>query len=295
MSITTTKSSPVTTIAFNPSGSPKATPATIAPPPTPAEPVKATEGNVEPNTPSQPSEAMLLLAKKERAISRQLQEMRQLKDELTALKPTASKGLTADEWKQQFLNDPSALGFTNDQLQSTVLGALSTDPRDAQIRELTKSIEELRTGQKTVLSNAEQAQKTAYDNALKQIDNDVKRIVNSTDAYEAVKAMKQESAVTALIEMTFKEEGTLLTVEDAAKQVEDYLLEQAKTLTGLKKLKPVDTTQEATQTPTDLKSQAKPTQIQPTLTNALSAQSKTRLTAEERRQRAILIAQGKLQ
>jgi hypothetical protein len=90
-----------------------------------------------------------------------------------------------------------------------------------------------------------------------------------------------------LIERTFKQYGVLLSVEDAAKQVEDYLVEEAFKLTKLKKIqqrlapaqKPVEAKLEPQKQPQTLK----------TLTNAVSSSGRVSV-----RERAIAAFKGQL-
>ncbi len=100
--------------------------------------------------------------------------------------------------------------------------------------------------------------------------------------------------VVDLIEKTFKEDGILLTEDEAAQQVEDYLTEEAYKLANLKKIqKRLQTSSASTSTSaTPAKSAETPKQSQPmkTLTNAVG--TSRQLTSKER---AILAFKGEKQ
>ncbi|MDE2106538.1 MAG: hypothetical protein KGL39_55500, partial [Patescibacteria group bacterium] len=105
-----------------------------------------------------------------------------------------------------------------------------------------------------------------------------------------IRATNSVKDVVDLIEQTFKEEGRVMDVEEAANEVENYLLEEIEKLTRIEKLKkrmeakPAATPKSDEQTP-----QKKQPQTMKTLTNAAS--SSRQLSAKER---AILAFKGEL-
>lgn len=181
-------------------------------------------------------------------------------------------GSSYDDLTQQLLNAP----------QSAV---------DPTIRALQAELAELKRDQAATKKQAEDSQTTAYKQAVDTIRHKVKGLVDSNPEFEMIKALDQSEAVVALIEETFKSENYVMSEEEAAKEVEEHLAEEALKMASLDKIKkrlspPAE--------PADQK-QANPQQPQlKTLTNAVNASTRPRLTEAERRQRAILAAQGLL-
>jgi len=136
-----------------------------------------------------------------------------------------------------------------------------------------------------------ESQQQAYQAAVKQIRTDVKNLVQMDPAFETVKAAKAVDDVVELITETYNKDGILLSVEDAAQQVEDYLVEEALKLTRIGKIKSKLEQSSAQRLQADKKTQA--TQEQKpqmkTLTNATSSTRK--LSARER---AMLAFKGEL-
>ena len=138
-----------------------------------------------------------------------------------------------------------------------------------------------------IQTKSENQQTDAYKQAITQIRSDTKKLVTASEEFEAIANTNSVDDVVELIERTFKQDGTLLTVEEAAKQVEDYLVEEAFKLTKLKKIqqrlataqKPAEPKLEPTKQPQTMK----------TLTNAVSSPGKLSV-----RERAIAAFKGEL-
>lgn len=134
-------------------------------------------------------------------------------------------------------------------------------------------------------------QTQAYASAIKQITSDAKALVNNNPSeYESIAKTNSIKDVVDLIEATFKADGIVLSVEEAAQEVETYIADELyKHATNIDKIKKrmSNPGQGAT---SDEKSQAnKQPQTMKTLTNANSSSRK--LTAKER---AMLAFKGEL-
>ncbi len=172
-----------------------------------------------------------------------------------------------DEVTQQLINNQNPL---DPRVQSML------EKQEAKIAKLEA---ELETGKK---GQAEQ-QTQAYQAAIKQIETDVKALVKTDPAFEAVKATNSISDVVELIERTYKEEGTLLSVEEAAQLVEDHLLAEIDKLTKIEKVKSRFSPKPAAQSETQAQSPSKPTPQQQPMKTLTNANSSTRqLTSRER-------------
>ncbi len=175
------------------------------------------------------------------------------------------------------------LGVNYDQITEQAMSRQQIDPTvKATIDKLEAKIKALTDSQETSKKSQETAQTEAYKQAVEQIRDEAKALVASGDDYETVRETGSVDDVVELIEATFKEEGRLMTVDEAAKLVEEHLVDEALKIARLKKiqqkLQPAPVKTEAAAPG----KQAAPAQ-QPqakTLTNAMSGQRK--LTARER-------------
>ena len=181
-----------------------------------------------------------------------------------------------DELTQQILDNQTPLDPRTQNLMSKM---------EAKIAKLEAELESGKKG-------AQEQQDQAYKAAVAQIQTDVRNLVNSDPEFETIRATGSVKDVVELIEMTYKEEGRLLSTEEAAKLVEDHLLEEIAKLTRIEKVKQRFNSKPAAQSQIQAQTPAKPTQqtqTMKTLTNATS--SSRQLSAKER---AILAFKGEL-
>lgn len=197
------------------------------------------------------------------------------------LQALAEAEVSYDDLTQQILNSQT-------QQDPRLLATISK--LEAKIQDLEKSSNEMRetkTQEQTIQRQA----------AVKQIEADTKKLVDTDSTYEMIKATNSYKDVVALIEQTFDEDGVLLSVEEAANEIEEYLLDEAVKLSRLgkvskKTLAAVSPSTTPSQAPAATSAQPKAqTAPQPmkTLTNAIA--STRPLSARER---ALLAFEGKL-
>lgn len=230
------------------------------------------------------------LARKEKALRAQAQQLKAQADALRAKESEYQTSyISKADLQKKLAEDP--ISFMNehnlswDQLTSAVL---NQSPQDTQIKALKAEIEALKAEQNTVKSTMNEQQTKAYEQAVNQIRNDAKILVSSDPNFETIRETGSEEAIVALIEETFKQDGTLLSVDEAAQQVENYLIEEGLKMARLNKVKAKLTPQQAEKLLNTEKPQIK------TLTNATTASTPTRLTQKERIERAKLAFMGKL-
>jgi hypothetical protein len=222
----------------------------------------------------------LALARKEKALRRQQVE---LKAERDAWKAEQGKYIPKDQLKSNALKALEEAGITYDELVQQQLANPSTeiDPIQAKITALEEKLANM---------DSKQAERTSadYQQALKVIEGDVRLLVDSDPAFETIKARGQEKEVVNLIEQVFNAEGVILNVDEAAKLVEEKLLEVTlKEVEQLNKLKKI----QARLAPPPAPAVETPSPKGPskTLTNAMSS---TRQLSS--RERAILAFNGQL-
>lgn len=260
-------------------------------------------------TPSQEeplSKQYAILARKEKALRAKVQAQEQAikarEDALAAREQTLTS--KDSDYKSNFISkddlasDPigtlAKLGFNYDKLTEMVLNPPQTDPRTmALLEQQRQELQAMRDEMKQSRTEAQENQKKAYDQAVNQIRVDVKNLVNTSADFEMIKETGSIDDVVELIEETYKADGVILSNEDACREIEEYLLDEAVKISRLKKIqqrlapKPSAT---ATAVPATGQT-AKPQQPQEakTLTNSIASSS--RLTSK---QRAVLAFQGKL-
>lgn len=169
------------------------------------------------------------------------------------------------------------------------LGENPVDPRiNIELQQLRATIQKLEAANENSAKAQAQAQDDQYKAAVRQISNDVTSLVKSDPNFEAIRETKSQRDVVELIERTFKEEGRVMSVEEAAQEVEDYLTEQMSNYA--QKIKKI---RARLQPSTPVKPEARPVEAQnkqlqmKTLTNTNS--STRRLSARER---AIAVFKG---
>jgi hypothetical protein len=245
-----------------------------------------------------------LLARREKAlrakVQQQEQAMRSREDAFRAKEAELQaksnidpkKYVSVDRFKQDPLGVMQETGLSYDELTTQIINQQPLDPRvnstinrmEAKIAQLEKQLED--SGK-----NYQENQKQAYDSAVNQIRSDVKALVKSDPSFEVIRATNSVNDVVELIERVYKEEGTLLSVEEATQQVEDYLTEEASRLSRVDKIQKrlnASAKQRVNPTQSPVAKVQQPQQMK-TLTNA--AGSSRPLSARER---ALLAFKGEL-
>lgn len=264
--------------------------------PAPAEP------KVETPEETAASRQFAQLARQTKAIRQQQQDLKQREAALQAREDAlrqpatppapAPRTYTRDEIKRNALATLQDAGVTYEEITQQVMNPL--DPRvNSVISELQQEVQALRAEREQERKAQSEGQTQQYQAAIKQITADALHLVKSDpEAYEAITKTGTVKEVTKLIERTFKEEGRIMSVEEAANEVENYLVEEnyqmANKIDKIKKrLQPIAASTPA-QTPAAAKPPQQPQQMK-TLTNATA--STRQLGAKER---AILAFKGEL-
>lgn len=249
-----------------------------------------------------PSKARLLhMAKQEKMLRKQAQAIKARED---AIKTREQELQGVAQWKQDLVKDPLKVmqdaGITYDQLAQILTNQPSA--QDQALRAVTEKLQSVEEGQKSIQQMIKENEQKQYDQALKQISNDVSSIVRSDpDTYEMIDKYKAQDAVVELIKWTFDNEGNLLSIEDAAKEVEEHLTEEAYTLAQSKKiqsrLKPLEPPPPAPAPDPIPGSGPRPIPRAPEKTlshQSIPAPASKPLSGKDRRERAILAMLGKL-
>jgi hypothetical protein len=246
------------------------------------------------------------LARQERALrSRAQTQEQQFKQREAAIQAREAEAQQKSEINQKgfismerLKNDPlGALqdaGVAYDEVAQQLINPTQVDPRiKSTIDALKAEIADLKKTTAEGREEINKQQQASYNAAVKQIETDTRNLVSTDPNFELVKATGAVKDVVKLITSTYEKEGILLTVEEAAQEVEDYLVEKTMKLTKLQKIqrsqRPQTTNaasaQKTAQTAATTGQDSAPTMK--TLTNAASSTRK--LSARER---AILAFKG---
>ncbi len=201
-----------------------------------------------------------------------IQKQRLMDDPLSVLNEA---GVSYDKLTEMLLSQPNA----NDPATKAILGKL-------------RALEEK---QAAAEKQQQDAQTQQYQQAVKQIGNEIKLLVDGSGEFETIKELGLHDAVTELIEQTFSTEGYLMDIQEAATQVENHLLEEAVRMSQLKKVQSRLTPKapEATAAPVAQKTQTAAPALR-TITNNLPNKPAGRSTEKERVARAMLAFKGEL-
>lgn len=246
------------------------------------------------------------LARQERALRAKAQQQDQAykariaeleaREAALTTKPTfdPKEYIKRSQIKEDALSALDEVGVSWDELTQQAINRQPIDPR------LQQTVDNLKAQIEDLKAANEQNQKAAVDRdqagraaAVRQISLDAKNLVKSDPvAYEAIAKTGTVKEVVDLITKTFDKDGILLTVEEAAQEVENYLVEENfKMSTSINKIKQRMAAANASASKSDEKTQAstKQQQTMKTLTNATA--SSRQLSAKER---AILAFKGEL-
>lgn len=203
------------------------------------EPVKEAEnGQPAIKEETTPQAATVTLSPQLTALARKEQKLRQelqaFKAEKTAFEATQAKYAKYETLEGKLASkDFSALeelGISYDEYTNYLLNKGEAEKPEVQaIKKLEDEVKSLRTQQEETVSKQ-------YEATINKYRKDIKEMVEKDPAYESVKELKAEEHVMQLIIDTFKEENELLSIEEAAKEVEEYLLEEALQMAKLKKV-----------------------------------------------------------
>ncbi len=248
------------------------------------------------------------LARKEKAMRMQAQQVKAqeaaiaAREAKLAAREAAMDGdyIPKERLSKEYIKVLQEQGISYDQITQDMLNQPTQESQV--ISRLEAKIAALEAGQEEAKKSSVTQQENAYKQAVANIKNEAKQLVYSSDEYETVKATNSVDDVVELITETFKSgmgdeypPGTLLTVEQAAKLVEEHLEEEAYKLAQLNKIQKrlaARTVATGAAQPSPAKPGDKDSKQQPamkTLTNAVGATRKL-----SPRDRAILAMKGEL-
>ena len=108
-----------------------------------------------------------------------------------------------------------------DYVQYKLKSSGEVDPRDQKFQEIQDEVKSLKKQQ-------EESIQRQYEETVSEYRSEIKKLVAEKPEFSKIKKMNAEEHVLQLIIDTFEEDGTQLSVEKAAKDVEMFLAEQKK-------------------------------------------------------------------
>jgi len=220
----------------------------------------------------------------EQAIRAREEALKAREEAISAKDQQYSQGyIQRDTLKQDPLSVLAEAGISYDELTQQILNQQPIDPRvNSTINQLKQQIQELKAANEESRKSSADQQTQAYQAAVKQIELDVRSLVANDPNFETIKSTRSTKDVVELITKTYDKDGYVMSVEEAAQQVEDYLVEEAMKLTRIGKIKQ-RLAAGAQAAPKSQTQRTQETQTQPgmkTLTNNTSTSRK--LSAKER-------------
>jgi hypothetical protein len=113
----------------------------------------------------------------------------------------------------------------------------SMNQPDPRLNALERQIADLKQEIAKSKQNAEEQSKKQLAQSKTTLEQRVKELVNNNPSYETIASLQVEDAVTALIMDTYEESGAILSLEQAANEVEEYLVEEALKYASVPKIK----------------------------------------------------------
>lgn len=179
----------------------------------------APEATGEPLSPQ-----LIALARKERLVLKAQQELNKSKE---AWKQEQANSISLDRLKSETLKVLSEVGITPEKLVELQINQTAEqDPQQDLKNEIAALKQQLQDFIDPENGKLAQRDRQEYDQVISQISRDVELTVDSDPAYGTIKSEGATKDVVELIESVFDEEGIVLDVEEAARLVEEKLVEQ---------------------------------------------------------------------
>lgn len=175
------------------------------------------------------------LARKEQAYRQREQalKLREKEIEEKLAKATQYEELET-KFKSKDFSEAEKLGLNYEEYTQYLLAKQTgEDPTADKFKSLEQKIQDLEKGKE------EQAARE-YEDTVSEYRREITSLIASNPEFSSVKELGREDAVLQLILDSWEEDGEELSIEQASKDIEDYLVEQGKKFTGLTKFKPAE-------------------------------------------------------
>lgn len=207
----------------------------------PEAPAEAPTGEVRSAEAPQLSPQYAELARKEKALRAKVQAqetaLRQ-REEALAAREAAMRGTPAQEAParpasisvEDLLADPIGVlqqaGLDYNAITERAMQPGMDPATRAYLSKLEAKIATLESETKGTKQSLEEGQQNQYKQAVAQIRREAESLVKTSPEFESIKETDSVDDVVDLIERTFKEDGILMSVEEAAQEIENELTER---------------------------------------------------------------------
>lgn len=196
------------------------------------------------------SRELTMLARRERALRAQAQkrtqefkakeaELQAKEQEILAKARSYESGYIS---KEEIQSNPLKVlvenGISYEKLTQDILNQGTVSPaQESLFNELRNEIKALKTANEEFRQQQEESQTSQYQAAVKQIEKDARDLIKQDPSFELIRATKSIKDVVELITRTYDKEGVMMTVEEAASEVERYLEQETQRLTRTQKIR----------------------------------------------------------
>ena len=181
-------------------------------------------------------------------------------------------------------------GISYDQITQLALNQTQQDPQTKlAIQKLEAQVKAQADARAADQKAFQEQQNQSYQQAVKQIRADATALVKADPSFEAIRKTNSIKDVVELIEETFKQDGVILSVDEACREVEDHLVEKLSTYSS--QISKIQQRMNAAKSaaPKQPGQTGQQHQPKPTLTNSVGTGKKLSV-----RDRAILAFKGEL-
>src|ERR1700722_169807 len=184
----------------------------------------------------QEKERMDAIVRRERAMRNQIRESQAREQEAktqyeareAAYKAQLAEAEQAKSFKASLDSDLigtlTNAGYTTDQITQALIN--QPGPESQLIKSLSDKIAKMEKAQQDHFKAQQDEASKNYQQALNTIERNVNALVAKNPEFEVTKASGAQKKVVSYIEKVWKDEGIMLDVEDATKDVEEYLTEE---------------------------------------------------------------------
>lgn len=188
--------------------------------------------------PATPEESVKLspqlsaIARKEQAFRQREAVLKQREKDLEAKLAKADQfDQISTKFAAKDYSEAEKMGLSYEEYTKYRLDKMSSeDPQTQALKKLEAEIQAIKTQQEESVSQS-------FDETVSEYKKEIAKAIAEDPEFSSVKELKREDAVLQLILDTWEEDQVELSVKDACKDIEEFLVEQGKRFSALPKLK----------------------------------------------------------
>lgn len=197
------------------------------------------EEQITPPTEEKLSPKYAQLARREAAVRAKELEIKAAEEKLKAKdEEYRTKYIPKDEVGKRltsnFQEASSEFGLSYDQLTQSLLNQPSAETQAYE--DLKRQIEQMKSAQEQEKQQATEREQANYNRAIESIRQQAMELVETDPEFETIKSLEQAEQIVEHIVETNKTTGKVLTVAEAAKVIEERLIEEAIRVAKLQKV-----------------------------------------------------------